>query len=786
MKRLAFPFFILLALLVSFSFTSSKVDNYRSKNRSSAVLLLDPVHNVTKNIYYATIQSAIDDANAGDHITVSAGSYLESASNRWVYGNGPHKFGLFIDKDNLTIEGLDASNNAVTNPANAAAFVTTNATNNFGVSGIFVQANGVTIKGLKIGNNYNDASSVNNNKTIEVIGNNFTLTNSWIKTDSDEGTVYLGQWGPTYPISSYALTNNKFENALVSINSGVGTTGARSGRVITGNEFSGIATPYIIGFRGWNGAGAAQGWITEPVGGAVITGNTFNNTGVDKYIVARGNAGGYVASEFDWNEIWTNNTFGNHVITLANYGTFDPRTYTDGAGYPMTRRISPLIQENVDISASGDVVLVGAGNYGEDVAINKSITLQGSGATNTTVTGQPGGDIATIRVAASNVNIKKLTVTRTGNNPTDWNNSNLNSAGIAVQSSPNSVEVTECTITGNRTGIDINNSNDNKIHNNTIDNNHTGIIFRNQTDNTSVQNNYITNNRTVGILFLDGSNGSNSPQQSAANSNFNYNDISGNWYAQVADRQTGGSLPAPGSNIKNFKCNWYGSSTPTITTNATSEPGYASLIPVAFGGSATAPGGQPDIAGPASANIKYITYLTSGTDTDPSAVGFQPDANSCSITLPVVFSNVMATLNGESLAVNWTTLSERNNSHFDIEASNDGVQFYKIGTVTTQSNDTNSGQELLYNFTTQASQTSGLMGISLAVLGLGLIFANRKNKAVYLMVALLGTGLWMGSLSCNKNETAIDTKNSTLFIRIAQVDKDGSITYSKIVKAIKQ
>ncbi|MBK9660291.1 MAG: hypothetical protein IPO68_10435 [Chitinophagaceae bacterium] len=75
---------------------------------------------------------------------------------------------------------------------------------------------------------------------------------------------------------------------------------------------------------------------------------------------------------------------------------------------------------------------------------------------------------------------------------------------------------------------------------------------------------------------------------------------------------------APGTNLKNFTCNWYGTTSPIVTVANSTEPGYTALIPVAFGGTATAPGGQPDIAGPASANITYQQFLTNGTDDAPA------------------------------------------------------------------------------------------------------------------------------------------------------------------------
>lgn len=287
------------------------------------------------------------------------------------------------------------------------------------------------------------------------------------------------------------------------------------------------------------------------------------------------------------------------------------------------------IQAAIDAATAGNTISVCAGTFIEDVVVNKTLILNGAGIGLTNVVGPIGGEGATIRVAAPNVQITGFSITRVGNNPTDWNNGGLNFAGVAVQGQTVNMILRDSRIWGNRTAVDINNSNNNQILNCIVEDNHTGLFFRNQTDNTVVEENFIQNNRTVGILFIDASSGSNSPVQSAANSSFNNNSITGNWYAQVVDRQTGGSLPAPGANLKNFECNWFGVDPPVLSNANSAELGYAALLPVMFGGVATAPGGQPDIAGPASANIKFQPYLTDGTDDEPGTIGFQPVPGNC-------------------------------------------------------------------------------------------------------------------------------------------------------------
>lgn len=332
--------------------------------------------------------------------------------------------------------------------------------------------------------------------------------------------------------------------------------------------------------------------------------------------------------------------------TTLNAGTINLNAALSGTVLGTTATVVNVtspgeIQDGVDVAAIGATVNVGAGSYLEDVALNKAgLHLLGAGAATTTIVGKKGGDSATVRISASNLELAGFTITREGNNTTDWTDPTLNSAGIAIQGlAVTGALIHDNILTGNRSALDVNNSGGHTIRNNVVDNNHTGLIFRNQTDDLTVVENTITNNRTVGILFLDGSGGTNVPVQSAANSTFSNNNLSGNWYGQIVDRQAGGSLPAPGTtNLKDFSGNWFGTTAPVVTTANSAEPGYAALIPVAFGGTATAPGGQPDIAGAGSANFDITPFLGSGTDTNVETTpgrgtfGFQGSVASLYVT----------------------------------------------------------------------------------------------------------------------------------------------------------
>jgi hypothetical protein len=323
----------------------------------------------------------------------------------------------------------------------------------------------------------------------------------------------------------------------------------------------------------------------------------------------------------------------------ADQFTVSGGDHSNQTGLTYGTNLFDTVQAAVSAASAGDTIKVSDGTYIEDVNINSSVSLLGSGAGWTKLSGAIGGDGATLRVAASNVTIGGFEITRVGNNVAMWNGA-LNLAGIAIQGQGfTGTVIRDNRITGTRTAIDINDSNGHTIRNNEIVDNRTGLIFRNQTDNLTVVENDISNNWTIGVLFLDASMGSNAPVQTSLNSTFSNNNISDNWYGQIVDRQSGGALPAAGTtNLKNFSGNWLGTTSPVITTANSAEPGYDVQIPVAYGGSAVPPGGQPDVAGSASANFDITPLLSSGTDTDVETTpgrgtfGFQGDFSGLTVT----------------------------------------------------------------------------------------------------------------------------------------------------------
>lgn len=269
------------------------------------------------------------------------------------------------------------------------------------------------------------------------------------------------------------------------------------------------------------------------------------------------------------------------------------------------------IQAAINAATPGATIQVCAGNYLEDVNVNKAgIILQGAGIDVSTITGPHAtGSANTITVSASGVTIDGFTITRTGNTVADWV-ANPQNQGINVSASTGTT-IQNSKITGNRNGIYVGQSSHNTtIRRNIIDFNRTGVHI---VDNNAslVEENSITNNWTMGILYrTEGG-------PAASVHTVRNNNISGNWYSEIENRDT------PGTAVFNASGNYLGTTNPTRVTTTSGEPGYTSQIPVAYGGTSVPPASHPTIAGPQSARLDYSPFLNSGADTQPGTIGFQ-------------------------------------------------------------------------------------------------------------------------------------------------------------------
>lgn len=329
-------------------------------------------------------------------------------------------------------------------------------------------------------------------------------------------------------------------------------------------------------------------------------------------------AGGPVAGGFDGNV--DNFTFGvNSTATTFNFEptatvVVDDDGQASATDCDASIPASSTIQGGINAANIGDTVKVCPGTYNEDVIVNKALSLNGAGVDVSTVVGlKTGSNSNTLTIAASGVTVDGFTITRDGNNTTDWN-TNVKNQGVLFNQGISGSTLQNSKVTGNRNGVYINNAQGNSLRRNVIDFNRTGIQFANDVSNTLVEENFITNNWTLGILF-----NFDSPTLLTSGVTIRNNSISGNWYGEVVNRYANST-----ANL-NLSGNWFGTANVTTTTSNSSEPGYAGLIPTAYGGTASAPGGQLIIGGASSAKIDFSPYLDSGADTNGTTAGFQGD-----------------------------------------------------------------------------------------------------------------------------------------------------------------
>ncbi|MBC7745102.1 MAG: T9SS type A sorting domain-containing protein [Flavobacterium sp.] len=98
-----------------------------------------------------------------------------------------------------------------------------------------------------------------------------------------------------------------------------------------------------------------------------------------------------------------------------------------------------------------------------------------------------------------------------------------------------------------------------------------------------------------------------------------------------------------------------------------------------------------------------ITSITAPTNTLFKSVSFVPSGSTAigTAVLPVNLTSFNGKKSGDNVILNWATLSEQNNSYFDVLRSGNGKEFTSIGKVTGNGN---SNSKINYSFTDKSPE----------------------------------------------------------------------------------
>jgi Ca2+-binding RTX toxin-like protein len=229
---------------------------------------------------YDSVQAAVDGATGGETILVAPGDYTESSS----YNTTP--VGMLIDKDNITIQGVDYCGCPIVDAADVVATITSAVQSNWGTN-FFVTGSGVTIRGVSLEGTANGGTEIN--KVVEVVGDDFTLQYSVIGGEDGleiASAIYINDESVPTPlpanfvsqITRYLIDSNILESSFVTSNGAGYGHDPIGNMIVSDNEFV-LNENSDPDYGNWgiviNGQEDGVAWRLAPVAMPVIYGNSF-------------------------------------------------------------------------------------------------------------------------------------------------------------------------------------------------------------------------------------------------------------------------------------------------------------------------------------------------------------------------------------------------------------------------------------------------------------------------------------------------------------------------------
>jgi parallel beta-helix repeat protein len=556
------------------------------------------IHNQTKNTYHLTLQDAVTQANPADVIAVASGTYSSGGAT------------ITVDKA-LTISGADRATTFIDVSGNGAAW------------GIRLGASNITFRNFTI---IPATAATNGGYPIHVSAEPVTvISNITVEQIVVNGSKRTGVdvHGVDNAVLRYITSTNATGGNGLQLTGCVGAT--LDNITTTGNAWGGIAV-YNSGPSYLNRASANVAF--DGTSSSIAEGGKFY-TQEDYGLTMSGiTAAGYLYKV-------RNETFRTGAAAYTFYQPDATMAVAFATGLPTpldsyiisTADGSYLVGNGMSIqtaviqSPAANVINVLAGTYPEEVDVSKSLQLLGAGMTQSVIIGPKTGGSNTLTLAAGGVVVDGFTITRDGNTVADWPTNAKNQGVLFGQGTTGSV-LRNCLVTGNRNGVYLNNTQGHTLRRNVITFNRTGIQLVNDVTGLVVEENEITDNWTLGILYNVDAPGLVTSSVSVKN-----NSIAGNWYSQLECRWTNSTAALDHSG------NWYGTASPFFVAANAAEPGYATQIPVAYGGTAVNPGTNAGrLGGVTVGRLDVTPWLNGGADSQPGTAGFQGDFSNLWVT----------------------------------------------------------------------------------------------------------------------------------------------------------